>query len=560
MTAGGSQVPLIASSDPTTKPQAPIQPRSGPKAPALTILILHLLLYALTVYAVGVLLRWWSRQADAHGNAILFMGLTTIIVTTGLLVLALLGGIRGPVPFLAHSLDQLSKYGDRWVPVAIVIFFIFVSYHLCHFIGEILRLRQIKASSWGDLMGEQALSTGDETLVDWEGMRLGLQEWVRDETRNERVVLRWSARIQLPFTVGVKHPNIYIPLWILRKESEAPVEQLLAHECEHILARHHFWIRILRLLYVLLPFVGPTLRAVRHAFEAESDRCLINKLDEDARKQYIDTLESVIAPASGSGLEVGLGHDRRNIPLRIKQAFSKPVMRWDFVFGSVFAVSVYCYAALSLGGVNSTWIKERFNRTIPANYAIVDKAVGAKITPIAGSGGDISAGLNIDTTSCDPSGRVVVGIGRSDARYDYDPWEGFEGSALIEIKRTGGNNSKYPILAGTGYQYEFYSEVAIIANVVDKDLAIIDKNARYVATISKASSPGDVSSAMNWEIVVPSGWRVRLTDVRFRPYSGPRRPVNQVLEKQKMHRDLAPLGKADFDQTWDLKGRPFFAD
>jgi len=523
-------------------------------------LILHILLYAVVVYAIGLMIRWWSKREDVHVSGVFWLGLSTIIVASSIFGVSIVG--FGALPDAQRSelfaLSERGEVGLMWVVLAV--FLLFALWRISEIAAEAMRLIMIKKTSWGAIVGAHAFHSGDGDLRELEKKRIVLQEFIRDETRNEKVVLRWSSKIQLPFTVGIVSPSIYVPLWAIRKKSSSCVEQLVHHECEHIKSRHNLWIWLLRMIFFIIPFTAPILKAIRHAFEADSDRKLMKKLDEQSRKEYINTLETVVAPASGSGLEVGLGHDRRNIPLRIKQSVSEDRAKYQIVIITFAWLMLYAAVAAFLGRVDFSALGKAFDRKIPANYAMVVVDEGAKITPIVGKGGDISTGIKIDTTACGPDGRVVVGIGRSDARYDYDPWEGFEGSALIEIKRTGGNNSKYPILAGTGYQYEFYSEGAIIANVVDKDLAIIDKNARYVTTISKASSPGDVSSAMNWEIVVPSGWRVRLTDVRFRPYSGPRRPVNQVLEKQKMHLDLAPLGKADFDQTWDLKGRPFFAD
>lgn len=504
--------------------------------------LLHFLLWIGFTSAIGLLHLRWSRRLDVDTRWVVRSGLLMSVIMTGIYIV----GHFAPT-FKVFSLGWSDVRVGREIEFYIIwgavwTVGLIAGWRILELMAYDSQIRQLRATSWGEAFGELAL-TGPEEVRRIERLRLGLQKKLRVDAKNDRIVLRWSAKIQLPFTVGYRNPEIYSPQWTIAESNGEHMVPLLLHEVHHVQLGHLLGSEILRRLQILIPSFKPLFMGVRLAFEVESDREVISGENELVRERYFRALNQVVKSASGSGEEVGLGHDRSNVARRIQQCVTSPRKRILYCAGSIILIILMWCGSQMVGPVDGRYLKDLALRRLPANYE-VHGCEGAKVKSIPGQGGIFEDGIVVDTTKSPSKSFTTIGLTRSHST--TVKWPGFEGSLIIRVLEK--NCDSNLIVEGIAYERSTManSKGRMIAYISDVQCQNVFTSGMVITRIHSEPSLPRLpfrKCEMYWSVRIPNGWKVEISKIDLKESKGTGRCVAEIektLEQREYESKYMP--------------------
>ena len=173
---------------------------------------------------------------------------------------------------------------------------------------------------------------------------------LRDGRRQVRVCT--SRDVSRPSVAGFLRPCILLPPGLLAGASDAELQQILVHECEH-LRRHDHWINLISQISLLLFPLSPALLWVNRRLALERELACDDRVLQvtGARKAYAACLARVAESSlaqRGLALAVGILGARRHNPdlaRRVERILAPPVPTASR-FGSRFAAGALCAGLL----------------------------------------------------------------------------------------------------------------------------------------------------------------------------------------------------------------------
>ncbi len=154
-----------------------------------------------------------------------------------------------------------------------------------------------------------------------------------------------SEAVSSPFLLGLFHPRIYLPYHM----APGQMEDVLAHEQEHIAAHDHIWKPFAFLLlcaYWFSPAVWAAYLLFCRDIEFACDERVIRRLIPAQRKKYAQTLLDLAAQEKKPAIcPVAFGWG--NIKSRIRQALLYRKPAWWCVLGAVLLCAILAFAFLT---------------------------------------------------------------------------------------------------------------------------------------------------------------------------------------------------------------------
>jgi len=480
----------------------------------MALMLLHITLWVLSSLAIGRIYLRWSHCSDVPTKVMVVsgagIGLAALIAPLLLL--------NGREPLL--SLRRDVEFWIIWCGVALLTGL--VIWRINGFFSELQRIQQLRKQAWA-----QGQRGDEESTQELENARKRLEQRLRDQSGRD-VVLRWSPA-QLPFTIGIRHPEVFAPVWTAYEEEGVYMVSLLAHEREHISLGHTIWFALSRWISILLPQLKGMAIAIRNGLEVEADRQVLASeigLGRDPDR-YIHALESIVGPAMGAGLEVGLGHDRSNIERRIGQSLTPPLIRWRYplMAGLVLVLQIGCHASLGIASLRD--LVSLATLRVRPNYNLISAPIGIQLHSLPGKGGDFLDGLRVDSRGI-KEGMVSITLVRSLA-FNQERWVGFRGRVNIKVLSQPESPTSYPILMGIAGEMtgELDQSGGSQGRMVfrDFDWKPIKSSGSFETVVGRNFQGSDQISAkalesLNWTLLVPIGWEVELADVALARYAG----------------------------------------
>ncbi len=173
-----------------------------------------------------------------------------------------------------------------------------------------------------------------------------------------------TAFLKSPITVGVLHPQIYIPLHMISDFNENDIRYILLHELQHYKYKDaipNCLMNIVGILYWFNPVIWYALKEMRTDREVACDSAVLKNLTETDYRPYGNTLINFVQKISLSPFPFvsGLGGSMKQIKKRIINIASyQPHTRKQNILG----ISVYSLIAILLLGfapLLSTYATER---------------------------------------------------------------------------------------------------------------------------------------------------------------------------------------------------------
>jgi hypothetical protein len=498
------------------------------------IVILHVLLWVTGTILIGKLLIAWSHQRDIHSHGLMISG-------------AFFGPLALIAPFIGtwfsssthkYWLPRQVEFWLIWLGIACLV--TFVAWRLNRVLTDAQRVKRLRQEAWKSGDGD------DEFDLEIDEIRTRLENRLRAQTHNSHVVLRWSDQIQLPFTIGTLRPEVFAPMWTAYEADGVHVGPLLDHEREHIKLGHSAWSTIIRWIAYPFPQCAWICKAVRSGLEVEADRHLIQEvlISDGDPNRYITALNMVVGPAAASGDEIGLGHDRSNVPLRVDQILRTPRMLWRY--------PIICFALLVgligchrlIGHVDSRTLWELATLRIQPNYNIDAPLQGLVLHSMPGKGGDFLDGLEVDTRNIPPGKRIQIVLVRS-LKPGESPWAGFNGQVFVQVIHRPMSMGPIPLLVGESIdqmaapQRAPGERVRGSADFIrDLDSSAIDHSGFFQTTVGR-DLKGKIRSAKgpdesnNWNLFVPSGWVLQISKVHLAPCLNSVRSTEDLIKRRK---------------------------
>jgi len=521
----------------------------------MAVLLLHISIWILGGLAAGRVFQIWSRRPDVTPRALMVLG--GMIGVTSLLSPLVLLVARGPLFWLRRDLE----FALIWGGVALLV--VALAWRLNALLTERQRIMQLRAQAWVQGLGEDTSSTQE-----LESARFRLERRLKEQTGQEETKLRWSSA-QLPFTIGVRRPEVFAPIWTAYEGEGVYMAPLLAHEREHIRLGHTWWSGPTRWVATILPQFRRLAGAIRLALEVDADRHVVASevaQDHDPSR-YIRALEAVVGPAEGSGLEVGLGHDRTNLALRVNQSLTPGRMLWRYplLAGLILLAQMSCHWAL--GAPPMQQLVNLATLRVQPNYNLMAVPAGLKLRALPGKGGVFQDGLALDTSKMEGLQTLEMNLVRS-LNDSSERWVGFRGRVHIKVIECPPNPSEVPIIAGDTaediLQIDRYAldhgfapvddgtewVVGGVQAVRDFDWKRVTKTGDYEIVVGRDHEPGRRLATnrerLHWWVLVPVGWKVEITGASIEESLGPPRHSSEVVRARTGYfysvrvRDLAP--------------------
>lgn len=522
----------------------------------MAVLLLHITIWILGGLAVGMVFQRWSRRVDVHARALMLFG--GVIGVTSILSPLVLLAPRGPLFWLRRDLEFWLIWGG--VAALVVV----VAWRLNTLLTERQRVQQLRAQAWVQGLGEDTSLTQE-----LENARRRLENKLREQSGQKGTKLRWSSA-QLPFTIGVRRPEVFAPLWTAYEGEGIYMAPLLAHEREHIRLGHTWWAGPTRWVATILPQFRRLSTAIRLALEVDADRHVVASEVEQHRdpSRYIHALEAVVGPAEGSGLEVGLGHDRSNLALRVKQSLTAGRVAWRYPALAALILAIQFGCHWTLGAPHPQELLNLATLRIQPNYNLNAVPAGLRLHAMPGKGGEFRDGLVLDTRGMKDLHTIEMNLVRS-INADSERWVGFKGKVHIEIVERPKGGEGGPIIAGaTGEELLKFDSYALdhgvhlvndgtqwvlggVTAVTDLDWKMVTHSGDYEVAVGRNHEPGRKFATdlerLYWWLLVPVGWKVEVTGATLAPNLDKPRPSDEVIRARINYfnsvrvRDLTPV-------------------
>lgn len=504
-------------------------------------LLAQVLIWCLALPLAGLWLRAHARRQDVCPSFILATGMA-LLGAFPLLSLAVLFSRRiSPRLPISRLTEQFVIDTLPWVLAALI------AWSLSRVLHEFHVTRNIRQRVWDSELASQA--GGDDAAR--EEVRAFFEAQMSDSLDGKAMVLRLTNRTQLPFTIGWRTPEVFLSIWTMAERDGMHVFPLMEHEAEHIRLNHHRIGRFTTWYRCLIPFTAPLIEAMRLAMEVAADRAALRDRPPKYRDAYLDALRDIVQRAWTGGKEPGIGHDRSDIPRRIRQSTNSPA--------SGFRALAPTFALLSLlpagaagwyaGPLETKDLVDRYLRKVNPLWG-VQAPDEARTKSIPGRGGVLQDGILVDTTHVHDN--LVTEITLGVDIFVKEPGKLFVLGYTIMAEPTEGAIA-HPF--GSLVSQEFAVEripagpksgsstkiFRLHGRIYDLDLAEVDaaRTAQsFRLAVSSYPNPPAMTQMPDWRlaieaprIFIPKGWKVRITNVSTGSADGQERP-RSVIERQ----------------------------
>lgn len=511
------------------------------------ILLFHILVWVTGVHLVGTVFRRWASRVNVASRALILWG-------GALGVAAMVAPLLGAFLSQRDPLFRINRGLEFWlIWSAVALLLGFLGWRVNRVLADGQRVVQLRSESWG---------SWDSSLAGHaESLRQRLEARLKEQSGNPKTVLRWSEKIQLPFTVGALTPEVFAPTWAAYEADGIHLWPLLAHEREHIRLGHATWSTVIRSISGLMPHFKALGGAMRLGLEVEADRNVVSEMksSEDSANQYVETLQAVVGPAIGSGPEAGLGHDRSNVRHRVSQLLQPASMEWKYpVLAAAIVLSMIgCHRVL--GRVDVRELVELAMLRVHPSYNLQSPIQGVSLHSLPGRGGALLDGLEVDARRVQAGKAVELMLLKPTPVVGTEA-PGFRGRFKVTVVKRGADPSLVPVVLGEVVQRVGGSlnlpqpskvgsaTLMEMDTLKDLDLKALNESGVVEVAVGVGANSGLPEDELKkfWFVYVPSGWVLRIEEVQIEDFWAPSRTVAEVGETRRAFFRSIPAGALSF--------------
>ncbi|GEP96146.1 M56 family metallopeptidase [Chitinophaga cymbidii] len=254
---------------------------------------------------------------------------------------------------IAHPGDILLQYMNAHAGLIMLVWLIVFMFRCCRLMSGFYHIRRIRQEA------SPATAEWSERMRDL-AEQLGISQTVR---------LLETARAQVPFTLGVLKPCIYVPLGLLAQLPADQVETILLHELAHI-RRKDYLVNILQNFSDTIFFFNPAMLWISALLREEREACCddIVVAHTPHQSSYLHALVAFEERAAGIHPGIALMEKQHHLLNRVKRLLTREnkklsIMEKSILMLGILAVTAFSFIPASKDSVNPVWRSEKLTQT-----------------------------------------------------------------------------------------------------------------------------------------------------------------------------------------------------
>ncbi|MEW6368762.1 MAG: M23/M56 family metallopeptidase [Acidobacteriota bacterium] len=308
-----------------------------------------------------------------------------------------------------------------------------------------------------------------------------------------RTVRLVAAKGASPFTIGVRHPLIVVPQWLLEPGRERTLEPVIAHEMAHIRRGDAVWLVLQNLLQAAYFFHPAVWIASRHIGAARESVCddMVLSWRTISSAQYGRGLLTVLRDRTGemNGVVTGMSLSTRQWKARLDNLKGEHAMKKNAVLAPLISAAVLAFLLLPMGAHTETAGTPAPASPSPPAATAIDPAATPTtpsfVDPLPGARLTSGFGWRIDPTTRKKDFHAGIDLG---APAGSEVLAARAGTVLrVKLNKSAPRGMVVVIDHGGGYEtfYAYLQEVSVTENQAVKPGDAIAK----IGAVGRSTGP-----------------------------------------------------------------------